>query len=396
VKHQIITTQVELEQLCADLAGADSIAFDTEFVSEHTYRPTLCLVQVAAAKRLAVIDPFDLQDLTPFWKLLAAPGHETIVHAGREELIFCHEAVGGPPANLFDVQLAAGLVGYEYPAGYGTLLSKLLNETPAKGETRTDWRRRPLTSQQIEYALDDVRYLQRLRDKLHGRMSRLKRLDWLAAEMAAWQAQVIASRGDDRWRKVAGSSTLGSRGLAIVRELWRWREEEAGRRDSPVRRVLRDDLIVELAKRRTADPKRISAIRGLERGDLKKALPKISQAIERALALSDEECPRIVRKESSPQLTMVGQFLAAALNSICRAAEVAPSLVGTANDVRDLINYRLANGAADPDEPLPALTHGWRAEVVGQKLDDLLAGRLAIRIVNPTSDQPLAFESVGS
>jgi len=394
VKHQIITTQIELEQLCADLAGADSIAFDTEFVSEHTYRPTLCLVQVAAARRLAVIDPFDLQDLTPFWTLLARPGHETIVHAGREELIFCYEAVGGPPANPFDVQLAAGLVGFEYPAGYGTLLGKLLSETPAKGETRTDWRRRPLSPHQIDYALDDVRYLQRLRDKLHSRLLRLKRLDWLAAEMAAWQAQVIASRGDDRWRKVSGSSALGSRGLAIVRELWRWREEEAGRRDSPVRRVLRDDLIVELAKRRTADPKRISAIRGLERGDLKKALPRMAQAIEGALALSDEECPRIIRKESSPQLSMVGQFLASALASICCAAEVAPSLVGTANDVRDLINYRLADGAADPDEPPPTLTQGWRAEVVGQKLDDLLAGRLAIRIVNPTSDQPLAFEPV--
>lgn len=394
MKHQIITTQTELEQLCADLAGAESIAFDTEFVSEHTYRPTLCLVQVAAARRLAVIDPFDLQDITPFWKLLAEPGHETIVHAGREEMIFCYEAVGCPPANMFDVQLAAGLVGFEYPAGYGTLLTKLLSETPAKGETRTDWRQRPLSAHQIDYALDDVRYLQRLRDKLHSRLVRLKRLDWMATEVAAWQAEVIASRGDDRWRRVSGSSAMGSRGLAIVRELWRWREEEAGRRDSPVRRVLRDDLIVELAKRRTADPKRIGAIRGLERGDLKKALPRMAQAIERALALSDEECPRIVRKESSPQLTMVGQFLASALSSICRAAEVAPSLVGTANDVRDLINYRLGNGAADPDEPPPALTLGWRAEVVGQKLDDLLAGRLAIRIVDPTSDQPLAFEPV--
>ena len=125
MKHQIITTQTELEQLCTDLAGAESIAFDTEFVSEHTYRPTLCLVQVAAARRLAVIDPLDLQDLAPFWKLLAQPGHETIVHAGREELIFCYEAVSGPPANLFDVQRAAGLVGFEYPAGYATLLTRL-------------------------------------------------------------------------------------------------------------------------------------------------------------------------------------------------------------------------------------------------------------------------------
>src|SRR5690606_7288273 len=129
--------------------------------------------------------------------------------------------------------------------------------------------------------------------------------------------------------------------LAILRELWYWREEEARRRNLPPKRVLRDDLLVELAKRGTADPKRIAAVRGLERGDLQRHLPKIAACIERALALPESQYPRHLRGSSLSQLTLIGQFLSTALGSICRTKQVAPSLVGTAQDVRELIAYRL-------------------------------------------------------
>ena len=166
VHYDHITTQRDLDKFCQDLAGTPSIAFDTEFVSEHSYRPVLCLIQVAAGDRLAVIDPTAVGDVTGFWELLATPGHETLVHAGREELLFSLGAVGRPPHSLFDIQIAAGLVGFEYPAGYGSLLFKLFGERLHKGETRTDWRRRPLTPAQLRYALDDVRYLLPLADML--------------------------------------------------------------------------------------------------------------------------------------------------------------------------------------------------------------------------------------
>jgi ribonuclease D len=180
--------------------------------------------------------------------------------------------------------------------------------------------------------------------------------------------------------------------LAIVREVWRWREAEAQRRDCPTRRVLRDDLIVELAKRRSADPKQIRALRGMERGDLQRVLPQLAAAVQRALDLADEECPRQAERESTGQLTVLGQFLSSALGSICRSAELAPSIVGTASDVRDLIAYRLelsgGNGRSEP----PLLGRGWRAEVVGRQIEDLLAGKLAIRIGDPLADEPLIFE----
>lgn len=390
----LITTQRDLAALCRDLAGAPSIGLDTEFVSEHSFRPQLCLVQVAVGDRLIAIDPLAELDLVDFWDVMSSGTHETIVHAGREELMFCLAAVGRPLAGLFDVQIAAGLIGQDYPAGYSSLIWRLLGVTPEKGETRTDWRRRPLSTRQVEYALDDVRHLSPLKEKIGQRLDELGRRDWVRAEMAAFQSDVSSWQSGPRWRRVTGSSGLSRRSQAIVRELWQWREAESERRNCPVRRVLRDDLIVELAKRRMADPKHIAAIRGLERGDLQRSIPALSRAITKALQLPESECPQVMRREENSQLSMLGQFLASALNSICRSASVAPSLVGTVADVRELVAHRLDPEAEKVREP-PVLTQGWRAQVVGRVLDDLLAGKLAIRVADPHSDEPLAFEPAG-
>jgi ribonuclease D len=391
VSYLNITSDQQLQHFCAGLAGCAWIGFDTEFVSEHSYRPHLCLVQVITEDRMALIDAIALADLRPFWEAIAAPGHETIVHAGRGEVEFCLRAVGKPPAGLFDVQLAAGLIGIEYPAGFRTLIYKLLGETARKEETRTDWRRRPLSQRQIEYALDDVRYLPRLAEKLKSKLTRLGRSGWLEEEMRSWLEEVDRAFRQERWRRVSGNSGLDRRSLALVRELWRWREAEAQRRNCPVRRVLRDDLIIELAKRQTADVKRIQAVRGLERGDLSRQIPKMAACIERALKLPDEECPPLAHREPAPQLSVLGQFLFSALGSLCRQAQLAPSLVGTPNDIRDLISYRTEHGAS---EPPPLLARGWRAGIVGQLFEDLLAGRKSVRVADATSDSPLVFEPV--
>ncbi|MDZ4817817.1 MAG: HRDC domain-containing protein, partial [Planctomycetota bacterium] len=313
--YEYLTTNEELARFCDEIATAKTIAFDTEFISEHTYRSDLCLVQVAVEDRLVVIDSVTINNMQPFWELLVQPGHETLVHAGREELCFCLDATGKRPNDMFDIQIAAGLVGYEYPAGYGSLLSKLLGQQLQKGETRTDWRRRPLSRQQIEYALDDVRHLQAMRDKLYAKLQSLGRLSWLADEMLAWQNDVDYSRNRERWRRVSGIAGLSIQSMAIVRELWLWREKEAERRDSPPKRVLRDDLIIELAKRKTADPRQIGAVRGMERGDLQRNLPKLAECVERALNLPDAELPRTERRETPNQINLLGQFLSSALTS---------------------------------------------------------------------------------
>ncbi|MDG2382422.1 MAG: HRDC domain-containing protein [Pirellulaceae bacterium] len=389
--HEYIRTQSQLEIFCGKLRSVERIGFDTEFVSEDTYRPDLCLIQIAADDLLAVIDPKEVESVRPFWDVLSSGEHETIAHAGREELRFCLHEMGKRPTRLFDTQIAAGMIGLEYPAAYGKLLAKLLDRTLAKGETRTDWRRRPLSDRQIEYALQDVLYLEPLYERINGRLEELHRRAWFDDEMDQWQKEIEDFEQRENWRRVSGTSGLSEKAMVIVREIWRWREEQAEAQDRPPRRILRDDLIVEMARRGKSDVKQLRAIRGIERSLAKRHFPEISESIQRALDLPKNEWPSVRRNRSSNQASLVGQFIATALSTVCRSQNLAPSLVGTVQDVRDLVDYRLVdNPAADP----PALATGWRAEVVGRTLDDVLEGRTAIRIRNPLSDSPLALEPV--
>ncbi len=393
--YDLITSEGELCEFCEGLADCAWIALDTEFVSEGSYRPELCLIQVATPKRLAVIEVPEAGDARPFWEAVVDGQQETIVHAGRSEMEFCLAAVGRLPRQLFDVQLAAGLAGIEYPAAYGTLVYKLLGESMQKHETRTDWRKRPLSKRQLDYAAEDVCHLSLVRERIHARLTELGRLDWLAEERQSWSEALCRDMSDERWRRVSGNSGLDPRSLAIVHELWKWREEEGRRRNQPVRRVLRDDLIVELAKRQTADVKRIRAVRGMERGDLARRLDQIALCIGRALARPAEECPLRQPRQATPQLSVLGQFLFAALGSICREAQLAPNLVGGPNDIRDWIGWRLSDDDGRQSGYVPKLATGWRAGFVGRLFDDLLSGKTAVRIGDPAAEYPLILEQRG-
>lgn len=393
VPHETITTPAQLADFCRRLADADRIGIDTEFVSEDTFRPELCLVQVVTEHELAVIDPFRAGDMRAFWEALANGEHSTIVHAAREEVNFALTACGKPPANLFDTQLAAAFCGNEYPGSYGSVVTKFLSARPAKGEQRTDWRRRPLTNEQIDYALEDVRYLLPLYETLGRKLQRLNRLDWLGEEMDHWLADLRDARDNPRWRRVSGLGNLSARSLAIVRELWMWRRAEAERRDIPPRRLLRDDLLVEIAKRKSDTVEKVRALRGMHRGMKNEMLAAIAASVCRGVEAPLQEIERASSEAMPSQLNLLGQFLSPALSSICRNANVATSLAGTATDVRDLIAYRLGfNGANGGDPPL--LATGWRAELVGHLIEELLAGQKSIRIEDPLSEHPLAFDPV--
>lgn len=393
MQYEYIDNAQQLHDFCEAVSDAKCLAIDTEFVSEDTFRPHLCLIQIAADDRLAIIDPMQMDDVDEFWELLAAPGHETIVHAGREEFRFCLDAIGKRPANWFDIQIAAGFVGMEYPAAYSTLISKLVGKSLPKGETRTDWRRRPLTEKQLDYALQDVVYLKQIRDILSGRLDKLQRRDWLADELNSWLAQIEDAEATEQWRRVSGSAGLSARKLAIVREVWRWRNQEAESRNTPPKRILRDDLIVEMARRQTDNVQQMRSVRGMEHRHLQRHLDAIAECVRRAKELPDDECPRPAKRgdNSQPSLILLGQFLSTALGCICRTSELAPGLVGSVQDMRDLIAYRmdLKNTTGQP----PRLAQGWRAKVIGPEIEKLLRGELGLRVADPMADQPLSLES---
>ena len=386
-----ITESRDLDQLCERLSRADLIGIDTEFVSEDTFYPDLCLIQIATSDELAVVDTNAIEDLRPFWQMLTGGEHVTVLHAGREELNFMLRAVKARPKHLFDVQIAAGFCSTEYPSSYGSVVNKFLGKKIAKGEQRTDWRKRPLTAAQIDYALEDVRYLQPLYHRQLELLTNTGRQSWFEDEMVAWQDEVEAALDRKDWRRVSGIGKLNARSLAIVRELWNWRYEEAKRRNQPPKRLLRDDLIVELAKRKVANPGQIMGIRGMERSAVKRNADELAACVKRGLESPPERMPKGDRDNSPTQLNLLGQFLAPALGTICRRAEIATSMVGTASDVRELIAHRL--GLSSNGEQ-PALAQGWRAELVGNVIDDLLAGKKSIRIQDAIAADPLAFDDI--
>ena len=388
LQYDSINTVDELEQFCEEIADCKQIGFDTEFVSEETYRPQLCLIQVAAGDRLAIIDPEYVEDTTSFWNLLTEPGRTVIAHAAREECRFCYRFTGKPISGLFDTQLAAGFVGMEYPASLGNLVQRMVNKTLPKGETRTNWGRRPLSEDQITYALNDVVDLSEMHDKLESMVIDLNRQDWLTEETGVFQQKVIDAETRENWRRVSGSSGLNPRQLETVRQIWLWREDRAKSIDRLPRRVLRDDLIVELAKRGSTDQNKIKNIRGMERRGFNDHYADIANAIQIALETSDANLPRRPRGSRRVVSPMLSQFLSTAIACISRQQKLAPPIVGNADDVRELMGYELDRQNGDQ---VPSLLKGWRGDIVGKTFRQLLAGDLAIRVANVKETQPLEF-----
>lgn len=388
--YRIISTSYDFQAFCRGLRGCPRLALDTEFVAEDSYHPNLCLIQVALDDELVLIDPFPLGSVSIFWETVVGEDVETVVHAGRVDLQFCYFATGRFPPRVFDVQIAAGLAGTDYPSGLTNLIQKYVGDFSPQHETQSDWRRRPLSEWQIVYALDDVRFLLQLRDRLDDILARLGRQAWLGEEVVRHQHEIQRRHESERWQRLAGHRALGARELAILRELWLWREGRASYQNVPARRILRDDLLVELAKKKTCDVKRIMAVRGMNYRHIRPWIPHIAERIRRVLAIPDENLPRPERREGVSQSPLLGQFLFAALSSLCRRGDISVGLVGSTQDVRDWVSYRLGEGNEDP----PLLAQGWRREFIGDLLDRLLSGKAAIRIGDARSEHPLELVEI--
>ena len=381
--EQLVTHPAQLASCLAHLAKAPVIGFDTEFVGEDAYRPELCLVQVATAEELFVIDPFTCGPLDGFWELLLDPARTTVVHAGREDIRMCFFQAGKPPSHVFDVQIAAGLVGMTYPIGYAGLVHDLLRQRMQKGETLTDWRKRPLTPAQVRYAYDDVRFLLPAHRKLTDRLKKYKRLAWAEEEFAtAVRKAVQDDMTVEKWRKIKGIGVLDRRGLAVAREVFRWRDRFAERLNRPPRFLMRDDLLIEVARRAPTHPDDLHALRGLPRGqeDL------ILEAVRKAKALPVSECPEPETRESDPpNVVLLGSLLGVVLSDFSVRHKLASNLVASGSDLKALARSR-AGGEPLPDVPL---CRGWRSKSVLPELLSLLSGDTAIRVADPRASDPL-------
>ncbi len=388
----LIATPQALLELVEHLRQAGRFAFDTEFVSEETFEPVLCLVQVATDSRLAVVDPLKVGDLTPFWDAVLDPSLEVVMHAAGEDLRICRLRTGTVPRRVFDVQIAAGFVGFSYPLSLGNLTYQALRVSLLGGETRTDWRRRPLSEAQLRYALEDVRHLLDLADKLGAELHQLGRAEWAEDEFDGFLREIENRSEEDRWRRLSGLHMLNRRGLEVARRLSEWRIEDARRSNRPLRSVLRDDLLVAIAKRQPANRRDLEALRDFNRPHLLSKAGEILGVIADAQAVPADDLPEPAeRHDDLPGMAMVVSLLSATLSQCCAQERVAVGLVGGASDLKDFVRWYLDG---QDEARAPELLRGWRREVCGATLLDVLSGRRALRIVDPEADVPVALDPV--
>lgn len=385
-REEIVTQPEELAACCGELAACDCLGFDTEFVGEDTYHPSLCLLQVASPDTLFLIDPLTAGPLEAFWQLIVDPARVVVVHAGREEVRLCRLWTGQTPGNLFDLQLAAGLAGLAYPLGHGTLVHHVLGVQLSKGETLTEWRRRPLTSDQIRYAFDDVRYLLPVWRRLSAKLEKLGRTEWAREEFARLAVNAAPEEpATEKWRKLRGIGSLDRRRLAVVRALYNWRDEAAARSNRPTRAIVRDDLIIEIARRNPTRERDLHVVRGLPRRDLE----TIIHIVTEARRLPIEDCPPVQgREQDPPQVVLVANVLSAVLSDLCARRGLAANLVANGSDVKRLVRAHFA-GQAPPSDSL--LATGWRRAHILPDLLAVLEGRRSVRIANVRANAPLDY-----
>lgn len=390
----LVTRPERLQDVCHRLRAAGLLAFDTEFIRENSYQPKVCLVQVAGPDLVAMIDPLAL-DIAPFWELVTDEAIEKVVFAGEQDLELCFQQAGKAPRNVFDVQLAAGFVGLPYQTSYGNLVKLMLGHELAQGHAYSDWQRRPLTKAQLSYAVEDVLHLLEMKDILQQKLVAAGRLDWLREETQRYQTDDFYARPADlMYTRVKGHERLGRVELAILRELAAWREQAACEQDVPSRTAMRDECLVEIARRRPKNVPDLDRIRGLPHPDVVRYGQQILQAIRRGQDTPAAQCPAPPASYDTATNKMLADLACAAGQSICLEQDLSHRLLASQADYLELVAHlrRKQSGEAPAGAGLPKLLTGWRRQFVGEHLQALLTGHAALRIGGHPGNPHVKYE----
>jgi ribonuclease D len=371
-----------LEQVAHQARAAGQIALDTEFMGEGRYRTLLCLIQLAVPdgpgeERIEIVDPLDgpLQG-GPLADVLADPRIEVIVHAGRQDIALLRRTLGCEVSNIFDTQVAAGFLGMPAQSSYETLLAEMLGVRLAKSASFTRWDARPLSAEQLSYAREDVVHLTALAAELERRLKEAGRLQW-AREECEFLEKVSDERDLDaifaRLPRVRGMSAPSQ---SIARELVAWRERTAQERDKPVQSVLGDAALVEIAKRKPTSERKLEDIRGVAQNSLRKRGEELLEAVQRGMREGHEPLGRDPRPpQPRPDDVPLIALCEALVRARAREAGLAYELLAARADLQAIVIAQRAGERADV-----RTLRGWRAELVGNELLELLGGGVSLSV----------------
>jgi ribonuclease D len=370
----VITTQKELETVLAAFEKSDFVTVDTEFIRETTFWPILCLIQMAAPGVTALIDPLapDI-DLKPFFKLMANEAVVKVFHAARQDIEIIVHLGDLVPHPVFDTQVAAMVCGFGDSVSYDQLVQRITGARLDKSSRFTDWRHRPLSDKQLDYALADVTHLIEVYQHLSAELERENRAHWLNEEM-----DVLTSREtydphpEDAWKRLK-MRLRKPQELAIVQTVAAWREREARERDVPRGRVLKDDAIYEVAQQAPRDAAALAKLRTTPKGwERSSTATALLGAVNNALALPKEEMPKLPKNFQPPEgSSAAAELLKVLLRIVAEKQGVASKVLASSDDID-----RIAAEGEDAD--VPAL-QGWRRAVFGETALKLVRGEIGIK-----------------
>jgi ribonuclease D len=369
----LITTTSDLADACDRLARHPFVTVDTEFLRETTYYPLLCVAQIASTDEAVVIDTLaDGLDLKPFYELMANERVLKVFHAARQDIEIVWHQANLVPHPIFDTQVAAMVLGYGDSISYDQLVQRITGDTLDKSHRFTDWSRRPLSPAQVSYAISDVTHLRDVYLALSADLAKRGRADWVGEEMEVLTSpETYRADPENAWERLK-TRVRKPKELAVLMEIAAWREREAQTRDVPRGRVLKDDVLGEIATQAPATIERLAALRSRPRGfERSKWGQDIVQAVARGLARDPKSLPAIERQRAGGNGSATLELLKVLLRMTSERHAVAAKVIATVDDLDRI--------AADDNADVPAL-HGWRRELFGEKALALKHGKLALAV----------------
>ena len=369
----VIHTEADLAEFCAALSDAPALFVDTEFVGESRYYPEVGAIQVSNNGRKALIDPLAIHDFSPLKRLLTNPAIEKVFHAAIQDLGIFYRLFGEPVRPIFDTQIAAALLGYDEQISFARLVERTVGVQLRKSHGFTDWLRRPLSPKQIEYALEDVRYLEPAYTYLVTELATQGRLAWAREEFAVLEDpnRFIPADPRELYVHIRGAERLNVEELGRLRELVAWREETARSHNIPTNRICMDPVLMELARRPRETLEELREVRGLRPHQVE----RFGQGLLAALELPcGDSCPTIKRPPHFPaKYEPTVDFLTLCLRSLATENDIAPGLLANRADLSAIV---LSGARAK----VPLMS-GWRREAVGETLLATLQGKATARVI---------------
>ncbi|MCA6123782.1 ribonuclease D [Bradyrhizobium sp. WSM 1704] len=369
----LITTTSELAAACARLAKHKVITVDTEFLRETTYYPLLCVVQMASADEAIVVDALAPGiDLKPFFELMSDEAVLKVFHAARQDIEIVWHLSGTIPHPIFDTQVAAMVLGYGDSIAYDALVDRVTGHRPDKTHRFTDWSRRPLSQEQIHYAVSDVTHLREVFAALDADLKKRGRSDWVSEEMEVLTSPKTYDFHPERaWERLK-TRVRKPRELAVLIEVAAWREQEAQSRDVPRSRVLKDDAVGDIATHAPTSIEKLGNLRSLPKGfERSKWGTDIIAAVQRGLARDQASLPKLEKPRNNSNGAATVELLKVLLRMTSERHGVASKVIATVDDLEQI---------ATSDHADVAALHGWRRELFGEAALKLKHGQLALAI----------------